>query len=97
MNAPKTKNLKLDEPMTRKIRQAMSGARAVKITINIDAETLAKVREEADRIGIPYQRLINRKLRESAGSTESDSARLDRLEKEIDEIRRVIRPGRKIG
>ncbi len=90
MKKPKIKDLKVDTAETKRIRSAMARQRTVKITINIDAETLAKVRTIAEESGVPYQRLINRALTESLAKRTRESSRLDRLEKELAALKRKI-------
>ncbi len=90
MKEPRLADLEVDEKRTRQIRKKMAGARSVKITINVDTETLHILRAKSAETGIPYQRLLNRLLK-SALQTDSETAsRLDRLEREIDLLKRKI-------
>ena len=97
MRPPKIKNIRVNEAETYKIRESVSKSRLIRITINIDADTLSQFREEASRTGVPYQRLINRRLKESAKSAGDDSppeayaARIDRIEAEIRNLTRAIK------
>ena len=90
MKKPSIKDLKPDAAETRRVRSAMARQRTVKITININAETLAKMKAIADESGVPYQRLINRALTESLANRAAESSRLDRLEKELATLKRKI-------
>ena len=88
MKQPKLKNLKLDERESGEIRKTIKRSNSVKITINIDAETLSKLRTIAEETGVPYQRLLNKLLKESLDGTDTITSRLDRLEKELKELKR---------
>ena len=90
MRKPSLKSLKIDLAETKNIRENMSRQKSVKITININAETLSKLRAMADKSGVPYQRLINRTLIESLHSKNSSDSRLERLEKEIKVLKKKI-------
>ena len=90
MRKPKIKNLKFNETETKHIREAMSRQKSVKITININAEILSKLRIMADKSGIPYQRLINRTLAESLHGSDSSESRLERIEKELKFLKKKI-------
>ena len=80
--------LKIDERGTRRIHRSMTGARPVKITINIDAGNLEILRAKAAKTGVPYQRLLNRLLANALHSEAETESRLDRLEKEITKMKR---------
>ena len=90
MKKPALKNLKVDETETKNIRSAMARQKSIKITININADTLTKLKAIAEESGIPYQRLLNRTLNESLASRTTESSRLDRLEKELAALKRKI-------
>jgi len=90
MREPNLGGLEFDPKGTRQIRQKMGRNPAVKITINIDADALAILRAKSAKTGIPYQRLLNRVLKRALqGETETES-RLDRLEKELDRLKRQL-------
>ena len=90
MKKPVLKNLKIDVVETRRIRSAMARQKSIKITININAETLATLKSMAADSGVPYQRLINRALTDSLASRSREKSRLDRLEKEVAALKRKI-------
>lgn len=90
MKEPKLSDLEIDEKGTRLIRRAMDKARPVKITINIDADSLEILRAKSTKTGVPYQRLLNRFLRHALHSDTETEPRLDRLEKEIMKLKRKI-------
>ena len=90
MRKPNLKNLKIDETETRRVRSTMARQKSIKITININANTLAKLKDIAANSGIPYQRLINRTLAESLAVSITENSRLDKLEKELANLKRKI-------
>jgi hypothetical protein len=65
-------------------------AKAIKITINIDAANLATLKKEAELTGIPYQRLLNQVLKEALSNRESAEARLEKLEREVAQMKRKL-------
>ena len=90
MRKPSLKSLKTNTTETSNIRKSMARQKSVKITININAETLSKLRAMADQSGIPYQRLINRTLTESLHGKSSSESRLERIEKELKDLKKKI-------
>ena len=64
MRKPRIGDLKADAAGTRRLRAAMAGPRRVKTTINLDADSLAKLKELSADSSVPYQRLLNQLLRE---------------------------------
>lgn len=90
MRRPNLTKVRIDRIETKRIRSAMSRQKSIKITINIDAETLAKFRAMAEESGVPYQRLINRTLSESLLAEAVAQSRLDRVEKELKALKKKI-------
>jgi len=90
MREPKLGDLEFDPKGTRRIRQKTAGKRAVKITINIDADALAILRTKAAKTGIPYQRLLNQVLKRALQGETQTETRLDRLEKELIRLKRKL-------
>jgi predicted DNA binding CopG/RHH family protein len=90
MKKPNLKNLKIDESETKRIRSSMAHQKSIKITININAETLEKLKEIAEDSGVPYQRLINRTLADSLAAKTKANSRLDRMEKELAALKKKI-------
>ena len=90
MKEPKISNLKFDSSETKRIRKGMSRKRSVKITINIDVDTLARFRQMAERSGVPYQRLINRSLADSLVAEAAAESRLERVEKEVKALKKKL-------
>ena len=90
MKEPKMSELEIDYKGTRQIRRKMAAARSVKITINIDSENLEILRAKAADTGIPYQRLLNRFLTTALQAEVESESRLDRLEREVNKLKRKI-------
>ena len=62
----------------------------MKITINFDASILDEVKEMAERMGSPYQTLLNKIVKDSLDQKKLEEKRLDRLEKEIEKLKKKI-------
>lgn len=90
MKQPKTTSLRVDAAGTKKLRAAMKQARSIKITINIDADSLTSLRETAQRTGVPYQRLLNQILKEGLASQQVNEDRLARIERELVRLKRKL-------
>jgi predicted DNA binding CopG/RHH family protein len=88
MREPKLGQLKIDEPGTAKLRAALAGGKAVRITINIKAKSLQALSKASQQTGVPYQALLSRLLKDGAKSRETTEARLDRLERELKRMKR---------
>ena len=83
MREPNKKYLRYSDKETKRIRSLVANAKKIKVTINIDEETLVKIRSEADDTGVPYQRLINQLLKASTGTASSIEMRLSALEAQV--------------
>jgi predicted DNA binding CopG/RHH family protein len=90
MKQPKMTNLRIDAAGTKKLRTAMKQASSIKITINIDADSLTALRDTAQRTGIPYQRLLNQILKEGLASQRSNEDRLARIERELTRLKKKL-------
>jgi len=90
MKEPKLTDLEVDEKATRQTRRKMAKAKSVKITINIDKDNLDVLRIEAEDTGIPYQRLLNRYLKKALQADAGTESRLDRLEKEVNRLKKIV-------
>ena len=90
MKEPKLSDLKIDERSTKKLRREMAKTKKIKITINFDADILDSIKTLSKKTGIPYQSLTNRVLREALQKQKKRESRLDRLEKEIEKIKKKI-------
>lgn len=90
MKKPAIKNLKYAATETKRIRSNAAHQRSIKITININAQTLAELRAIADETGIPYQRLINRTLSESLATKTASKSRLDDIERQLKALQKKL-------
>jgi predicted DNA binding CopG/RHH family protein len=83
-------DLVIDHKGTQQIRRKMTAARSVKITINIDKDSLDILRAKAAETGMPYQRLLNQFLNRALLNDAQTESRLDRLEKEITRLKKIV-------
>jgi uncharacterized protein (DUF4415 family) len=90
MNKNKAANSKIDWPGTKRIRKAMQKKKLIKITINIDADSLSAIKSESEETGIPYQRILNSVLRESLKARSKTASRLEKIEKELSAIKKKL-------
>ena len=90
MRKPSISKLKVDSVGTRKIQAEMATRGSVKITINVDANSLAKLKRLSAESGVPYQRLLNSILKERLTKTSSMHSRLDRVEKELKQVKKKL-------
>ncbi len=90
MRKPRISDLKVDTAGTRRLRAELAGRGSVKITINVDADSLAKLKALSADSGVPYQRLLNRLLRERLSQADTVHARLDRIEKELARVKKTF-------
>ena len=90
MKEPKMNELEIDPKGTEQIRRKMAVAKSVKITINIDRESLDILREKAAKSGIPYQRLLNQFLKSALKGESQTESRLDRLERDVSKLKKKI-------
>jgi predicted DNA binding CopG/RHH family protein len=90
MKEPRLKDLVIDDKGTRQIRRKMAIARSVKITINIDKDSLDILRAKAAETGVPYQRLLNQILNRALQNDTHTESRLDRLEREITRLKKIV-------
>ena len=90
MKQPKLSDLKVDVKGTKAIRKMMTKPKKVKITINVDEELLQELRNMAESSGTPYQSLLNKVLKEALVSKADEGSRLDRLEREIERLKKKL-------
>ena len=90
MRKPRIRDVKVDAAGTRRLRAEMSRRASVKITINVDADSLAKLKALSADSGVPYQRLLNSILRERLAKAETVHSRLDRIEKELARVKKTL-------
>ncbi|MBI2609112.1 MAG: BrnA antitoxin family protein [Deltaproteobacteria bacterium] len=90
MKEPKLSDVEVDEAGTKKLRKQMSKVNKVKITIHFDADLVGSLKQISRKTGIPYQTLANRLLREAIQKNEQRESRLDRVEKELEKLKKKI-------
>ena len=90
MRKPSIRDLKVDTAGTHRLRAEMAGRTNVKITINVDADSLAKLKALSAESGVPYQRLLNSILRDRLATAETVHSRLDRIEKELAWVKKTL-------
>lgn len=90
MRQPKLNDLVIDRRATREIRSKMKKTRKIKITINVDEDSLALLRQMSSETGAPYQKLLNQILKEGLSKRSEAESRLERIEKELKRIKRKI-------
>jgi len=90
MKQPKTSVLAVDKKGTKKIREIALKTKRVKITINIDFDSLDALKKLASKSGASYQKLLNQILKEGLNKGNGSEQRLDRLEKELEKIRKKL-------
>ena len=90
MKEPRLSDLVIDDKGTQQIRRKMTAARSVKITINIDKDSLDILRAKAAETGMPYQRLLTQFLNGALQNDAQTESRLDRLEKEITRLKNIV-------
>jgi len=90
MKQPKLSDVKVDVKGTKAIRSMMAKAKKIKITINVDEDLLAELRQMADSSGVPYQTLLNRVLKDAISLKRDEGSRLDRLEREVERLKKKL-------
>ncbi|HLG21084.1 MAG TPA: hypothetical protein VI895_14890 [Bdellovibrionota bacterium] len=90
MKQPRLNDLRLDRKGTKELRSSLARAKKVKITINVDQESLVLLRTMAGKTGTPYQRLLNQILKEGLGERQAAESRIERIEKEIENLKRQL-------
>jgi uncharacterized protein (DUF4415 family) len=88
MKTPKLSDVKIDWAETKKIRSMMAKAEKIKITINIDRDSLHKLRNLAANSGASYQKLLNQILREGLNGRKDLASRVDRIERELERLKK---------
>ena len=90
MKEPRVSDLEIDPKGTERIRKRVAHNKSVKITINVDAESLAVLRKRSAKTGIPYQRLLNRVLKKALQDDKEMESRLDHLERELNRLKQRL-------
>lgn len=90
MKQPKLSDLKIDTKGTKAMRKMMAKAKKIKITINVDEDLLVELKHMAEETGTPYQSLLNRVLKDAVMTKKVEGSRLDRLEREVERLKKKI-------
>ena len=90
MRKPRISDVRVDTAGTHRLRAEMARRASVKITINVDVDSLAKLKELSADSGVPYQRLLNSILKERLSKADTVHSRLDRIEKELVRIKKTL-------
>lgn len=87
MKQPRLNDLQLDAKGTEQLRQLAAHSKKIKITFNIDENSLKSLQNMSSKTGIPYQRLLNQILKEGLDKRNTSENRLDRLERELKKLK----------
>lgn len=90
MKQPKLSDLVYNEAGTKKIRELAAKAKKIKITINIDNETLKAIKLIASKSGGSYQKTLNEILKNGLEKSHDSESRLQKLEKEVAKIKKKL-------
>lgn len=90
MKQPKLNDLVLNVTGTKKKRELAAKSQKIKITINIDKDSLDSLKEMASKTGGSYQKILNEIVKNGLGKHSDSESRLQRLEKEVAKIKKRI-------
>jgi uncharacterized protein (DUF4415 family) len=90
MKQPKMSDLVIDHRGTRRMRAEAAKTRKIKITINIDQDSLDSLREMAGKTGASYQKLLNQILRKGLRKRGEAESRMDRIERELERLKKKV-------
>jgi len=90
MKKPALSDMQRADGETRRIRSARINPQSIKITINIDADSMTRLREISEQSGVPYQRLLNKFLTEGLEKNSVMESRLTKLETELAKLKRKV-------
>ncbi len=90
MKQAKLNELVIDRRGTKEIRSKMKRSKKIKITINVDEDSLVLLRKMSSETSAPYQKLLNQILKDGLSKRSEAESRLDRIEKELKRIKREI-------
>lgn len=88
MKQPKISDLVMDGKGTKRIRSEAAKTKKVKITINIDHDSLEAIQALASNTGGSYQKLLNQVLRDGLKRRTDSESRLDRIERELERLKK---------
>jgi predicted DNA binding CopG/RHH family protein len=90
MKQPKLNDLVMDHKGTKELRAKMGRSKKVKITINIDEDSLSMLKSLAEDTGAPYQKLLNQVLKEGLEKRAASESRLERIERELEKLKKKL-------
>ena len=90
MREPRLDELMVDEAASVQLRAALTREKAVTLTIMIDTKSLHALKEASRRTGVPYQALVSRALKTGLTRRVTTESRLDRLEREVKKMKRIL-------
>lgn len=90
MKKPALSDLQHSAGETRRMRSAKINPQNIKITINIDTDSMTRLREISEQSGVPYQRLLNKFLKEGLEKNSAMESRLTKLETELEKLKRKV-------
>ena len=90
MKQPKLSELAIDRKATKRMRTDIANMKKIKITINIDEDSLEALREMASATGAPYQKLLNQILKEGLSKRDAAESRLERIERELALLKKKV-------
>ena len=90
MKQPKLSDLRIDHSGTKRIRADAAKGKKIKITINIDQDSLNELRKISGKTGTPYQKLLNQVLKEGLNKRDESESRLDLIERELKKLKKMI-------
>ena len=90
MKQPKLGDVKIDRKGTKRLRSQMARPTKIKITINVDEDSLAALRKMSGKSGVPYQTLLNQVLKEGLDKRKEAETRLDKLERELEKLKKKV-------
>lgn len=90
MKKPALSDLQRSAGETRRMRSAKINPQNIKITINIDTDSMTRLREISEQSGVPYQRLLNKFLKEGLEKNSAMESRLTKLETELEKLKRKV-------
>lgn len=90
MREPSLRHLTIDEAATARLRAALARKKTVTVTINVDVKSVRALQQASRQTGVPYQALIGRVLKETTRRRATTESRLDRLEREVKRMKRIL-------
>ncbi|MBC7712300.1 MAG: BrnA antitoxin family protein [Rhizobacter sp.] len=90
MKQPKLSDLTLNIEGTKRIREMAAKSKKIKITINIDEDTIELIKSMAAKTGGSYQKTLNELLKTGLEKNNDAELRLQKIEKEIAKIKKKL-------